>query len=204
MGKGVGMWDEQRGADWERKEGDYSQRGNVLCDPVGIHGSPQQSPSRKSCGIQTILAPPTVWKWSPWESIFLAEEFLLLSENSDFQTRILRLEFELTALATGTPLIFAQKGKNNYAKIVEEEETFIWPLLIFERAPISSTGVFPVEFFSSNGPILGLFSPCFSASPRISRAHKRSKKSATLTGSHLNNNTESLKVETPSTSLGKM
>lgn len=45
--------------------------------------------------------------------------------------------------------------------------TLISPDLIFAIAPMSRTGVFPVAFLSSNGPVLGLSRPNLQVSPSI-------------------------------------
>lgn len=45
--------------------------------------------------------------------------------------------------------------------------TLISPDLILAIAPMSRTGVFPVAFLSSNGPVLGLSRPNLQVSPSI-------------------------------------
>ena len=80
--------------------------------------------------------------------------------------------------------------------------TFISLVLIFLRAPMSSTGVLPVELLIWSGPIFGRGRPYFSVSPRINLVKNRSKESTCLMGSHLRRNTERPNVEMPSISLG--
>ena len=80
--------------------------------------------------------------------------------------------------------------------------TFICPSLIFLRAPISSTGVFPVDLFIWRGPILGRWRPYFPVSPSINLEKKRNKASTHFIGNHLRRNTERPNVERPSISRG--
>lgn len=82
--------------------------------------------------------------------------------------------------------------------------TLILPDLIREKAPTSSTGVFPVAFLSPMGPILGRGSPNLSVSPNVRLAMTSNNLSTNLKGNHLRRAMANANVEIPNMSLGKM
>ena len=81
--------------------------------------------------------------------------------------------------------------------------TLILPDLIFWRAPMSNTGVFPAVCLNSKGPTEGLFRPYFSTFPKIKRARISSILSTIHRGSLFINITATSKVDFPKTSFGK-
>lgn len=79
----------------------------------------------------------------------------------------------------------------------------MFPDLIWERQPTSRTGVLPVRFLSSMGPVFGLLSPSLSVSPRMRWAMARRNLSTSLNGSHFRRAMATPNVDMPSISLGR-
>lgn len=73
--------------------------------------------------------------------------------------------------------------------------TLISPDLILSIAPTSSTGVIPLVFFSSNGPISGLLIPIRCVSPRSIREQRRINRSTNFNGNHFNSHIDNEKVD---------
>lgn len=82
--------------------------------------------------------------------------------------------------------------------------TFILPDLICDKAPTSITGVFPVAFLSSIGPVFGRRRPNLSVLPKVKLATSRRNLSTSLKGNHLRSFMATENVEIPNISLGKI